>query len=87
VKSATEGPSRIEALVWPTGDYDKGDRHRQALDLLADILRVRLSLHLSTAARRSFPWWLSQLGSCPIALASSQSLQKAPRLMPLRFPG
>lgn len=55
VKSPTDGPSSIEALAWPTGDYGKGDRHRLALDLLADVLRVRLSLHLSTTARRVVP--------------------------------
>lgn len=41
--------------VWPAFDYGKGDRHRQALNVLADVLRVRLSQRLSSPALRVVP--------------------------------
>jgi hypothetical protein len=46
-------PSGIEAFMWPIAQ--KEERHREALDLLADVLRVRLSMRLSSPQHRVVP--------------------------------
>lgn len=42
----------LEALVWPIAEFGSDERHRHALDDLAQVLRIRLSQRLSSPARR-----------------------------------
>jgi len=55
VKSGANEQSEFDALIWAAAEYGRGDRHRRALDLLADVLRVRLSLRLPSPTHRVVP--------------------------------
>jgi predicted Zn-dependent peptidase len=65
VTSSPNRQSEFNALIWPIAEYGRGDRHRHALDLLADVLRVRLSLRLSSPTQRVVPVVVASTGFTP----------------------
>jgi len=55
VRVDNKRPAGAEGVFWSTAVYGRSNRHRIALDLLAEILKVRLSLDRSKSGARVVP--------------------------------
>ena len=55
VRVDKEGPAGVKGVFWSTALYGRSGRHRIALDLLAEVLKVRLSLDRSKSGSRVVP--------------------------------
>jgi hypothetical protein len=55
VRVDNKGPAGAQGVFWLTAVYGRSDRHRIALDLLAEVLKVRVSVDRSNPGARVVP--------------------------------
>ncbi len=55
VRVDNKGPAGAKGIFWSTAVYGRSDRHRIALDLLAEVLKVRVSVDRSKPGARVVP--------------------------------